>query len=125
MSRAHLTNTEKRQVARASRRLRREKWARGEQLCALCRRPFLDFEDATLDHIQPIRDGGPTTDENTRLAHGRCNEARHAQPKAAERRCSRCGFRCVRKNQRARDPCSWCGGKMVNARSLLARNRTP
>ena len=34
--------------------------------------------DATLEHIQPLSEGGSSHLENLAISHGRCNNQRHA-----------------------------------------------
>ena len=36
-------------------------------------------EDATLEHIQPLSEGGSSHLENLAISHGRCNNQRHAK----------------------------------------------
>lgn len=45
-------------------------------ICALCGRP-VPLAELTLDHIIPLRDGGPNANWNLRLACYRCNHGRH------------------------------------------------
>jgi 5-methylcytosine-specific restriction endonuclease McrA len=35
--------------------------------------------DATLEHIQPLSEGGNSHAENLAISHGHCNHQRHAQ----------------------------------------------
>jgi 5-methylcytosine-specific restriction endonuclease McrA len=35
--------------------------------------------DATLEHIQPLCEGGSSHIENLAISHGRCNNQRHAK----------------------------------------------
>ena len=35
--------------------------------------------DATLEHIQPLSEGGSSHVENLAISHGRCNNQRHAK----------------------------------------------
>jgi 5-methylcytosine-specific restriction endonuclease McrA len=35
--------------------------------------------DATLEHIQPLSEGGSSHIENLAISHGRCNNQRHAK----------------------------------------------
>jgi 5-methylcytosine-specific restriction endonuclease McrA len=36
--------------------------------------------DATLEHIQPLSEGGSSHIDNLAISHGRCNNQRHAKP---------------------------------------------
>ena len=47
--------------------------------CWICREPVL-LEDATLEHILPLVDGGSSHIENLAISHSACNHARHARP---------------------------------------------
>ncbi|WP_048440273.1 HNH endonuclease [Caenimonas sp. SL110] len=47
--------------------------------CWICREPVL-LEDATLEHILPLVDGGSSHIENLAISHSACNHARHAKP---------------------------------------------
>jgi 5-methylcytosine-specific restriction endonuclease McrA len=38
--------------------------------------------DATLEHIQPLSEGGNSHQENLAISHDRCNNLRHAKSKA-------------------------------------------
>ncbi len=49
--------------------------------CWICREPVL-LEDATLEHILPLVDGGSSHIENLAISHSKCNHARHARPAA-------------------------------------------
>jgi 5-methylcytosine-specific restriction endonuclease McrA len=45
-------------------------WICGEQVAA---------EDATLEHIKPLSEGGSSHIENLAISHGACNHRRHAR----------------------------------------------
>ena len=36
-------------------------------------------EDATLEHIQPLSEGGSSHQDNLAISHDRCNHKRHAK----------------------------------------------
>lgn len=46
--------------------------------CWICREPVL-LEDATLEHIKPLVEGGSSHIENLAISHRWCNHARHAK----------------------------------------------
>lgn len=46
--------------------------------CWFCREPVL-LEDATLEHIKPLVDGGSSHIDNLAISHRWCNHARHAK----------------------------------------------
>jgi 5-methylcytosine-specific restriction endonuclease McrA len=48
--------------------------------CWLCGEPVA-LEDATLEHIRPLSEGGSSHIENLAISHGACNNARHAKPR--------------------------------------------
>ena len=50
--------------------------------CWICREPVL-LEDATLEHIKPLVDGGSSHTENLAISHRWCNHDRHAKAPAA------------------------------------------
>lgn len=50
-------------------------WKNGKR-CAICGRKIKDLEDATIDHIVPLAEGGKNVIENFQLAHKACNEAK-------------------------------------------------
>jgi 5-methylcytosine-specific restriction endonuclease McrA len=55
--------------------------------CWVCGEPVAP-EDATLEHIQPLAEGGSSHVENLAISHGECNSRRHAkekQPSAVSR----------------------------------------
>ena len=37
------------------------------------------FEDATLEHIQPLSEGGSSHQDNLAISHAHCNHQRHAK----------------------------------------------
>lgn len=47
--------------------------------CWICREP-VSLEDATLEHIVALVDGGSSHIENLAVSHSACNHARHAKP---------------------------------------------
>ncbi len=49
--------------------------------CWVCGQPVLPA-DATLEHIQPLSEGGSSHLENLTISHGRCNNQRHIKPAA-------------------------------------------
>ena len=46
--------------------------------CWICRQPVAP-EDATLEHIKPLSEGGSSHIENLAISHGECNNRRHAK----------------------------------------------
>jgi 5-methylcytosine-specific restriction endonuclease McrA len=46
--------------------------------CWMCGEHVLPA-DATLEHIQPLSEGGSSHAENLAISHGRCNNQRHAK----------------------------------------------
>ncbi len=44
--------------------------------CWVCGQPVLPT-DATLEHIQPLSEGGSSHLENLAISHGNCNNQRH------------------------------------------------
>ncbi len=67
------------QFASARRALRNNVIARDGYVCGLCGGP-VDSTDVDLDHIIPASKGGPTTLDNLRVTHSRCNRARGNRP---------------------------------------------
>lgn len=61
------------------RALRRLIYKRDNGRCRLCFQP-VGFEESTLDHIVPKAEGGGFEQENIRLAHKHCNQARGVLP---------------------------------------------
>jgi 5-methylcytosine-specific restriction endonuclease McrA len=49
----------------------------GQVPCWVCGL-HVDISDATLEHIQPLSEGGNSHVENVAISHGRCNHQRHA-----------------------------------------------
>jgi 5-methylcytosine-specific restriction endonuclease McrA len=49
--------------------------------CWVCGTPVL-AADATLEHIQPLSEGGSSHLENLAISHGHCNSQRHAKAQA-------------------------------------------
>ena len=45
--------------------------------CWVCGQP-VDRADATLEHIQPLSEGGNSHQANLAISHGQCNNQRHA-----------------------------------------------
>ena len=50
--------------------------------CWICREPVA-LADATLEHIQPLGEGGSSHIENLAISHRSCNHARHAKAAAS------------------------------------------
>lgn len=50
-------------------------YSRDGMVCSLCHLP-VRREDASVDHVVPLSKGGPSTMDNLRLAHRRCNFAK-------------------------------------------------
>jgi 5-methylcytosine-specific restriction endonuclease McrA len=50
----------------------------GKVPCWLCGE-HVEPEDATLEHIQPLSEGGSSHQENLAISHDRCNNRRHAK----------------------------------------------
>ena len=46
--------------------------------CWICGEPVA-AEDATLEHIKPLSEGGSSHIENLAISHGACNHRRHAK----------------------------------------------
>ena len=46
--------------------------------CWICGEPVAP-DDATLEHIKPLADGGSSHIENLAISHGACNHGRHAK----------------------------------------------
>ena len=44
--------------------------------CWVCRQPVAP-DDATLEHIRPLSEGGNSHLENLAISHGLCNRQRH------------------------------------------------
>ena len=53
----------------------------GEVPCWICGEHVLPAA-ATLEHIQPLSEGGNSHAENLAISHGQCNAGRHALAKA-------------------------------------------
>ena len=49
----------------------------GQVPCWVCGL-HVDMGDATLEHIQPLSEGGNSHVENLAISHGHCNHQRHA-----------------------------------------------
>lgn len=47
------------------------------EACYLCGDPIIRAADAEIDHVIPLAQGGPTTVENLKWAHRRCNRVKH------------------------------------------------
>jgi 5-methylcytosine-specific restriction endonuclease McrA len=41
-------------------------------------------DEATLEHIQPLSEGGSSHVENLAISHARCNQQRHARARAED-----------------------------------------
>lgn len=54
------------------RKWREQQWTEGNRTCGICGRPIVEFEDSTVDHIEP---GYAKVDApiNWQMAHGSCN----------------------------------------------------
>ena len=50
--------------------------------CWVCGQPVLPA-DATLEHIQPLSEGGSSHQDNLAISHDACNNQRHAKPVVA------------------------------------------
>ena len=46
--------------------------------CWLCGQPVAP-DDATLEHIKPLSEGGSSHMDNLAISHGTCNNQRHAK----------------------------------------------
>lgn len=66
--------------ARRRRKLRARVIKRDGGRCFYCRYRFADLADATLDHLVPQCQGGPSTAANLVLACRPCNEAKGDRP---------------------------------------------
>jgi 5-methylcytosine-specific restriction endonuclease McrA len=55
----------------------------GSVPCWVCGE-HVPFEEATLEHIQPLGEGGSSHAENLAISHARCNHQRHARAKLTE-----------------------------------------
>ena len=51
----------------------------GKVPCWMCGE-HVEPQDATLEHIRPLSEGGSSHLENLAISHGRCNHDRHAKP---------------------------------------------
>ncbi|MGC8490095.1 MAG: HNH endonuclease [Clostridia bacterium] len=58
---------------------RRALWERDQGRCGLCGQP-VTYDDAVIDHIQPVAHGGLTTPENLQMAHPSCNAYKSSSP---------------------------------------------
>ena len=47
--------------------------------CWVCGQ-HVEVDDATLEHIQPLREGGNSHQDNLAISHAACNHQRHAKP---------------------------------------------
>lgn len=50
----------------------------GQVPCWVCGE-HVEAQDATLEHIQPLSEGGSSHQDNLAISHDRCNNARHAK----------------------------------------------
>lgn len=50
----------------------------GKVPCWVCGE-HVTHEDATLEHIQPLSEGGSSHQDNLAISHDRCNHQRHAK----------------------------------------------
>lgn len=55
-----------------------EIFERDNRICYLCAK-FIGIHDLTLDHVQPLTEGGEHTPENVRAAHRVCNSKKGAR----------------------------------------------
>lgn len=46
--------------------------------CWMCGQHVLP-QDATLEHIRPLSEGGSSHQDNLAISHGKCNNERHAK----------------------------------------------
>jgi 5-methylcytosine-specific restriction endonuclease McrA len=46
--------------------------------CCVCRQP-VSFDDASLEHIKPLVEGGSSHVENLAISHQACDNGRHAK----------------------------------------------
>ncbi len=53
----------------------------GKVPCWMCGE-HVSASDATLEHIQPLSEGGNSHAENLAISHGHCNHQRHAKQTA-------------------------------------------
>src|SRR5688500_19988486 len=56
-----------------------EVYLRDHGICHLCKK-FVEYKDASRDHLRPRSKGGPTTWKNIKLAHKKCNSKRSNRP---------------------------------------------
>ena len=54
--------------------LKQKFWREYNHICQICTRKIRQFNDASLDHIEPWAKGGKTEESNAQLAHKRCNQ---------------------------------------------------
>lgn len=54
--------------------LKQKFWREYNHICQICSRKIRQFNDASLDHIEPWAKGGKTEESNAQLAHKRCNQ---------------------------------------------------
>ena len=54
----------------------------GQVPCWVCGL-HVEIGDATLEHIQPLSEGGNSHVENLAISHAACNQQRHAKSPAA------------------------------------------
>ena len=57
----------------------RRKLYKKDNTCHICHQEITEFDDATVDHVQPYSKGGRTTPDNARLAHRFCNSSKGAR----------------------------------------------
>ena len=57
----------------------RRKLYKQDKTCHICHQEITEFDDATVDHVQPYSKGGRTTPDNARLAHRFCNSSKGAR----------------------------------------------
>ena len=57
----------------------RRKLYKQDNTCHICDQEITEFDDATVDHVQPHSKGGRTIPDNARLAHRFCNSSKGAR----------------------------------------------
>lgn len=56
------------------RRFKRSLWRRGKHACYRCGERIATVEEATLDHVVPMIQGGADNLSNLALSHDQCNQ---------------------------------------------------
>ncbi|MGZ6360300.1 MAG: HNH endonuclease [Ktedonobacterales bacterium] len=111
---------------------------RAKNYCGICGQEITRYEDASVDHIIPLADGGGETITNTRLAHRICNSTgNHAQKYLLELAEMRARHEAMGRipNENARrtrfwrrhEPnlCGVCGGLIPHRTDAVLRYRVP